>query len=735
MWYNICVYPKIERMLPPMNQKNDKTAISFDENENLANYVFSAAMFPLALIYFEVLLHFATGMEWTRNSFMYVLFTALIVGPILYGISTIFGSKVNRVILIALTFIVGFVYAIYQVYYAFFSAFIDFGALGEAGNMFTDFFGNIVSTTLKNLHWILLFVFPSVLFFFLTKRHVRVERTGIQVKILICLFAVMLSVMQIWIVSINDDEYSDRFYYNEGFDSTISSSRFGLVTSIRLNAKYTLFGKPDIEFQGPGTTESIDLGGLFGRPNPESTTAGSATTQNPESGSGNNTETTPPPEPPFVPSDQITIDFNTLIANETNKTVKELHQYFASVTPTKTNIYTGMFEGKNLIYITAEGFTSKIIDPVLTPTLYMLQTQGFNIQNCYNSLWGGSTATGEYLAMTGLFYESAQCFKISGGANDGKARLMYYALGNTFKREGYSTLAFHNNTHTYYGRNYSHPNMGFEKFLAANSGSYTSGLAFTNNGWPRSDLEMAQISTEHFIDSENPFVAYYMTVSGHANYSWNGNRMSAKHRDKVQHLNYSDEVKAYIACNLELEYMVQNLIEQLREKGKLEDTVFVISSDHYPYGLSAEARAELFGVPLDGLENNFEIFKNSFLIWSASMKEPVIVDKYCSSMDIIPTVYNLFGIEYDSRLLMGIDVLSDSDGLVILKTHETAWNWITDYGVYSTRTKTFTPHPGITVGNEEQLKAYIKNINSIVSGKRSASISILDKDYYKYVFG
>ena len=39
------------------------------------------------------------------------------------------------------------------------------------------------------------------------------------------------------------------------------------------------------------------------------------------------------------------------------------------------------------------------------------------------------------------------------------------------------------------------------------------------------------------------------------------------------------------------------------------------------------------------------------------MAEPVYVDKYCESSDILPTLLNLFGVEFDSRLLMGRDIL------------------------------------------------------------------------------
>ncbi len=728
-----------------MGFNNDTSNISFDENGKFANCLFSSVMFPLALIYFEIILHISTNIAWTSNSFLYVLLTSFVFGLFLFSLSTFFTFKVNRWIVFTLTFVIGFVYAIYTVYYYFFKAFVDFSMMGEAGNMINDFFLNIVSCTLKNLHWIFLLLLPSFVYLILTKRMLKVERTSWKQKAAFCAVALALAFTRTGLIALNDTEYSDKYYYNEGYDATISATRFGLVTSIRLNAKYTVFGMPEKEIEINNETESVDIGGLFGTTKPNDSTnppnTGSSdttgsngeTSSNGESTGGGESGTVAPPEP-FIPVEQIQVDFNQLIQNESNKDIKKLHEYFASVTPTKTNAYTGMFKGKNLIYITAEGFSSKIIDPNLTPTLYKMFNEGFVFKNSYNSLWGGSTASGEYLSLTGNFYGPATCLDISGGGADGNKRLMYYALGNTFKREGYPTIAFHNNTYTYYSRNLSHPNMGFDQFIAANDKNYSAGITYPTSAWPKSDEEMAMLSTSYYIDSATPFLAYYMTVSGHANYNWYGNNMSKKHQSEVQHLNYSEEVKAYIACNLELELMVKNLIEQLEAKGKLDDTVFVISADHYPYSLSDSALAELYGLPEEGLRDNLELFRNQFTIWSSSMEKPVIVDKYCSSMDIIPTVYNLFGINYDSRLLTGIDLMSDAPGLVIINTHKTYWNWITDYGSYERKAKKFTPHEGVSIGDSSQLDKYIRNINTLVNGKQTASPAILDKDYYRYVF-
>ena len=98
------------------------------------------------------------------------------------------------------------------------------------------------------------------------------------------------------------------------------------------------------------------------------------------------------------------------------------------------------------------------------------------------------------------------------------------------------------------------------------------------------------------------------------------------------------------------------------------------------------------------------------------------INKVVSGLDLLPTIYNLYGIEYDSRLLMGRDIFSESEGIAILSDR----SWITNKGTYNTVTKEFK-----SFNNEEVSKEYIDKINSIVYQKFSMSSLILDYDYYK----
>ena len=247
------------------------------------------------------------------------------------------------------------------------------------------------------------------------------------------------------------------------------------------------------------------------------------------------------------------------------------------------------------------------------------------------------------------------------------------------------------------------------------------GLKIHCNYWPQSDVEMIEATADEYINSEQ-YVTYYMTVSGHLEYNFmGGNKMASKHKKEVADLNASTAVKAYVATQMEFDQALELLISKLEANGTLADTVIVITADHYPYGLT-DADIKNYANYIDDFK--FDVHRNNFLIWNSEMTEPIVVDKYAYQLDALPTVLNLFGIEYDSRLLMGTDILSDSDSLIIFNDR----SWITEKGRYNAISKKFTSF------GEEVSKEYIEKINTIVSNKYSMSANILDKNYYKYVF-
>jgi len=488
---------------------------------------------------------------------------------------------------------------------------------------------------------------------------------------------------------------SSRADYTYNYVADRAVSNFGLTAAVRLEAQYALFGLPH--------TPVLNV-----------------------------TEPEPQPDvqtPVVYGYNKMDLDFTASSQLVSGQTLDNMHTYFSGITASQQNEYTGLFKGKNLIQITAEAFSPYVISKELTPTLYRLTHEGFVFTDYYQPGWGQSTTGGEFAAMTGIiptwvngnlsFYASSQDY-------------MPFALGNQFRSLGYTTLAYHNNSYTYYNRHLTHPNLGYDYYGEGN------GLAISGPGWPYSDLEMMQLTApdyiQDYVDNGKPFHAYYMSVSGHANWGW-GNAMSAKNREAAvaAYPNASQPVQGYIAANLELEYALRYLMEQLEAAGIADDTVICLTADHYPYALVTDGvdyYQELSG--LQDSELDISRYRNTLIMWCGSMEEPVRVDTPCSAIDIVPTLSNLFGLEYDSRLLSGRDVFAENYNvsqastcmpLVILPTNR-GNSWITAAGTYDAHAGTFTANPGVQVADD-----YVKTVTSLIDAKFSYARLLIQYDY------
>ena len=123
-------------------------------------------------------------------------------------------------------------------------------------------------------------------------------------------------------------------------------------------------------------------------------------------------------------------------------------------------------------------------------------------------------------------------------------------------------------------------------------------------------------------------------------------------------------------------------------------------------------------------ETNFEIYRNGCIIWKYGM-EPETIDEPVSHLDLLPTMSNLFGLEFDSRLYMGRDIFSDAEPLVMFRNR----SWITDVARYNSQTGKAEFFEG--AGEDE---AYVKAINSEVGNRFAVSTRILEYDYCRILF-
>ena len=668
------------------------------------NWIF----FPLALLYHELLLRaFDTQNAFFRGTLVMVVLFSIATGLLLsLLVNLLHNRRLAQVLMLVVTALWTLLLCVEYCCRSYFKSYFSVGFICTmTGNVVTGFGSTIPGIVAQRLPFIIAALLPLALCILLRKRIVTEHRMSkwslLFVTAVSVIFLLIGEGLARW------GTYGDSYTYN--FQTDAAVSQFGLHTAVRLEAEYALFGTPQPKLELPTQKDEPD-------DTPDDPPAATTPVEY-----GYNT---------------LDIDFQALADSASDSTLRSMAQYFGSLTPSKKNEYTGLFQGKNLVLITAEAFSPWFISRELTPTLYKLTHEGFVCENYYQPGWGQSTTGGEYAVMTGLlptWVGSNVSFYAS--ANDD----MPFALGNQLRALGYRTGAYHDNIYNYYNRDKTHPNLGYDYQGVG------SGLTMTEDGsWPYSDLEMVQNTIGDYIDGYvsdgTPFHVYYMTVSGHGSYGW-GHAMAAKNRAKAQaaYPNASTQVQSYVAANLELENALTYLLEQLEAAGIAEDTVICMSADHYPY-LLAEPETDYYN-ELRGVvdsERDTDRYRNALVLWCGGMENAVTVTEPCSAVDIVPTLSNLFGLEYDSRLLSGRDVLdkdydagsaSGSIPLVILPT-SSGNSWATAAGVFEASTRTFNARPGVTVEED-----YVSRVNNIVALQYNYAQQLIARDYYRVALG
>ena len=655
----------------------------------------------LTALYCELMIYVWNAEGSTLGRFLTVLFFAIGEGALLAFVVSLLRPKAAKITAVVLAAVMSvftlaehFLRDAYQVFMSISTI------ISGAGGVAEDYFGLIMKLLLRDIWRILLMLIPVGLYAWRGKPG---QAGKLMKKNLAITAAGMYLLGMSFVVGVN----GDPSVLTGDFDTAVRSC--GL--HISLIADFFPDSTGDLDFE--------ELPQQGGEKDPQKNPEKDPENQEGTQGTGSTEGTT---EPPKVYGPQVlNIDFEKLASTETKEAIASLHKYVASQTPAKENEYTGLFKGKNLIFITAEAFSAEVIDPQLTPTLYRLATKGIQFKDYYQPAWGGSTSTGEFTNITGLVPANG-----IDSIKEGTQQNMFLLMGKQLQKAGYFSAAYHNHSYDYYSRHKTHTALGYDEFIGYGNGME----AGVKKQWPESDLELMDYSVGLYVDKQ-PFSIYYMTVSGHCLYSVGGNNMSRKNIDKVAHLDASDTVKAYMAANLELEYGMASLVRQLEEAGIADDTVIVLATDHYPYGLEKSSTwnntedylSELYGKEVTDC---FIRDHSALIIWSGCIEDQnIVVEEPVFSLDILPTLSNLFDVEYDSRLMVGRDVFSEAEPIIFWADR----SWITDKGSYNVSNKTFTPKAGVTVDEE-----YVSRINSIVKNKINFSKSVQKEDYFDYVY-
>lgn len=636
-----------------------------------------------AMLYWETLVHWGIYGQF-QGSFRYALGFAAALGLLVGALGGILPRRgrfaVNLLVCLVLTLLYGS-----QLVYSFiFGTPYSVSQIGLGADAIGQFWRELLSTMGQRLPWLLGLLVPLAALLALW-RLVAVEKTQWLWQLDLAVLAGAVALLTYGdILRGGDDMYSDYYFFTSTRSTTAQTmERFGVPMTFYLELTHT---------QQPQDSA------LLLQPSPETDSETQPQTL----------ETAPPA------FNILEIDFDALTQSTQDEHLIALNAYCAQQPGTSQNEYTGMLRDYNLILICAESFSPAAVDPQITPTLYKLTHEGFLFQNYYNS-FPNTTIDGEYALLQGLFPDSSRGKENSSMLASAKNTLPF-TLGNAFAAQrGLHSWGYHNNIPSYYSRNVSHPNMGYE--MQFNH----SGMELSGN-WPTSDLEMMEQSVDDYIQ-ESQFHVYYMTFSGHYQYKVPLNAIANRNYHLVEDLpDYNMAQKAYLACHIELDKALEYLLQRLEEAGVADKTAIVMASDHFPYGLLKDQYFQMIDQP----EDYFTTYKSNLVFWVGGMEEPVAVDAYCCNIDILPTILNLWGLEYDSRLLPGTDILSDSTHVAMLVDH----SFLTDQVWFNANTGEIR----YQVDQSQVSQDYVARMNQYVAACFDFSQEVLRNDYYGFVF-
>lgn len=682
-------------------------------------------LFTVMLLYYEILFHGLNFDIGDGNIVLIVIF-ALVGGGICGIITNVFPVTVNKIIATVLAMFIGVLFVAQYVYHSVFNNYLSVMGTIRFGNQAADNADTVISNMKSDISDIVLLVLPVVIAIVLIWTLMSFERRRWWVN-LIGIGAVSVlyiaTVMVMW--AVDSDVYSSYKVYSQYTSVDLAVEKLGVVESFIVDMRESVTSGSDkgqINFASAGMDNAVDPLERSGDTAADSVNAADESNldvtgkdSNPDSSNGLTTTEEPTTETLVDTSPNVLdLDFDAINELSGSDAVSSLNEYFKSVTPTKKNEYTGMFEGYNVIWITAEGFTGYALESGLFPALSKLADEGFVFDNYYQPLWYGSTLGGEYANLMGSPTKNGAYLSMCRAADNENG--MYFSLANTLNRMGYSCYGFHDNDYTYYDRNITHPALGYEWIASGNGLEYQTD-EYGQDIWPQSDLVMLEETFDQYT-KDQPFHLYYLTVSGHVPYGYGAaNAMSEKNKDVVADLNYSDTTKAYLASQYEMERMLEELLERLEKRNLLDKTVIVLAGDHVPYD-NMEVVDELAG---QSFGNDLDAYRSRLVIWSGSIEKPIQVEKVCSSIDILPTMLNLMGAEYDSRLIIGRDILSDSPGLVLFPDR----SYITDTYEYNVSWDQIA-RGSVSDETFEAMQLY-------VADKFTAADNITETGYYSYV--
>lgn len=244
------------------------------------------------------------------------------------------------------------------------------------------------------------------------------------------------------------------------------------------------------------------------------------------------------------------------------------------------------------------------------------------------------------------------------------------------------TISFHDNYESFYNRYNYIPNVGFDAFygiedmLELNEDDENPTINhYSINGEANLDSEMIETCKDIMFPTDTKFYTYITTLTTHGMYTERENLTRWYEKlDSINALEKSDDeldmnndLRNYVAAVMEFDCALGLIIEDLTNKGLLENTTIVLFGDHNAYyeGLSNYVK-DIYN---SDQENYTNLFRTPLMIYDNNLT-PQEITKFTTIYDIVPTILDLFGINYYNNVYYGNSIFGNNESIIYSRAYD-----------------------------------------------------------------
>lgn len=304
---------------------------------------------------------------------------------------------------------------------------------------------------------------------------------------------------------------------------------------------------------------------------------------------------------------------------------------------------------KNIVMITVESLSADFLaaygnEDGITPNLDTLIEKSLVFDNLYAA---GNRSVRGLEALTLCIPPSAGESLIKRPDNAG-----LFSTGTVLRENGYTTSfiyggdSYFDNMRAYFSGN------GFE---IIDKYCYPKEDITFSNIWGTCDEDSYRVALKEFdkkAESGTPFHAIIFTISNHRPYTFPEGKIT-----------YDGEMKSRSAAVKYTDFAIGQFLAEASRKPWFSNTVFVIVADH------CASSAGKTSIPVDK-------YHIPAIVYSPGFIQPRRVEKLCSQIDLMPTIFSLLHFSYDSKFY-GRDIFApDYNQRAFMATYQ-------DLGYYS----------------------------------------------------